>query len=88
MELNPIQEGRVQKIVKFKLWKRIQFIPHTYVLDGYETDGTIGKFVIDRLSIDNNCREGFWGCYKKCCSKNFEATSKCHSFYFEKKNHQ
>ena len=64
LELNPIQEGQVRKIVKFELWKRIQFIRHTHVLDGYETDGTIGKFVMDRLSIDNNCREGFWDCYK------------------------
>ena len=64
LELNPIQEGHVRKKIKIELWKRIQFIRHTHVLDGYETDGTIGKFVIDRLSIDKNCREGFWECYK------------------------
>ena len=69
LELNPIQEGQVRKIVKFELWKRIQFIRHTHVLDGYETDGTIGKFVMDRLSIDNNCREGFWDCYKHVVRK-------------------
>ena len=60
----PIQEGQVQKIFKFELWKRIQFICDKHVLDGYETDGTIGKFGMDRLCIDNNCREGFWDCYK------------------------
>ena len=69
LELNPIQEGHFRKIVKFELWKRIQLIRHTHVLDAYETDGTIGKFVIDRLSIDNNCREGFWECYKHVVQK-------------------
>jgi len=69
LELNPIQEGHVRKIVKIELWKRIQFIRHTHVLDGYETDGTIGKFVMDRLSIDKNCREGFWECYKHVVRK-------------------
>ena len=69
LELNPIQEGHVRKLVKFELWKRIQFVRHTHVLDGYETDGTIGKFVMDRLNIDTNCREGFWECYKHVVRK-------------------
>ena len=69
LELNPIQEGHVRKLVKFELWKRIQFIRHTHVLDGYETDGTIGKFVMDRLNIDCNSREGFWECYKHVVRK-------------------
>ena len=29
------------------------------ILDGYESNGTVGKFVMDRLSIQENCREGF-----------------------------
>ena len=69
LELNPIQEGHVRKLVKFELWKRIQFVRHTHILDGYETDGTIGKFVMDRLNIDTNCREGFWECYKHVVRK-------------------
>ena len=64
LEINPIQEGHVRKLVKIELWKRIQFIRHMHILDGYECDGTIGKFVMDRLSIGNDCREGFWECYK------------------------
>ena len=62
-------EGHVRKLVKIELWKRIQFIHHLHVLDGYESDGTIGKFVMDRLSIGENCREGFWECYKHVVRK-------------------
>ena len=69
LEINPIQEGHVRKLVKIELWKRIQFICHMHVLDGYESDGTIGKFVMDRLSIGENCREGFWECYKHVVRK-------------------
>ena len=69
LELNPIQEGHVRKLVKVELWKRIQFIRHMHILDGYECDGTIGKFVMDRLSIGNDCREGFWECYKHIVRK-------------------
>ena len=39
------------------------------MLDGYESDGTIGKFIMDRLSIAENCREGFWECYKNVVRK-------------------
>ena len=69
IELNPIQEGHVRKMVKIELWKRIQFIRHMHVLDGYDSNGTVGKFVMDRLSIGKNCREGFWGCYKHVVRK-------------------
>ena len=69
LEMNPIQEGHVRKLVKIKLWKRIQFICHIHVLDGYESNGIIDKFVMDRLSIGENCREGFWECYKHVVRK-------------------
>ena len=67
--MNPIQEGHVRISMNMELQKKIQFIRHMHVLDGYESDGTISKFVMDRLSIGGNCREDFWECYKHVVRK-------------------
>ena len=67
--MNTIQEGNVRKLVKIELWKRIKFIRHMHGLDGYESEGTIGKFEMDRLSIGRKCRESFWECYKHVVRK-------------------